>query len=758
MLPDWRKIIRDVSIASHLEEALAILVERVKDSLPVDAFAVYLAGAEPGQYVLKASDTAISESTDRIRSGAQAGLLNLVGERRELIVLNNAPAHPRYAPATETGGQHFDTFLGVPLIHYHQVLGILVAWKQIRGQFDKDEVSFFVTIATHLAKVIYEASNLENFVELLRNESGGDAFIQGVQAATGVAIGTGTLIDPLAHLASVPDHQTEDIEAQEIAFQAAVVAVQAELGASKKSLAGGLPIEVHELFDVYIMMLGSDSLVANTLDRIRAGNWAPGAWRDTVAEHARIFDRMEDPYLRSRGEDIRELGTRVLMQLQPGLEDSRSYPERCILVGDAVSIQDIASVPAGQLVGVVSQQGSAYSHAAVLANALGIPAVVSLSSLPLGLVDGVAMVLDGDEARICLNPSPTLLDTFEQRIRRQQALSRQFMENRDLPAQTVDGVLLPLYANIGLESEIDLARNSEAEGVGLYRTEYQFLLRDIFPLEEEQLQNYRQLLEGFAPKPVAIRTLDVGGDKILPYFPLKEDNPFLGVRGIRFSLAHPEIFMIQLRALLRANAGLENMQIHFPMVAKVSELDEVLELLARAHCELMEEGLATALPKVGVMIEVPSAVFLTGALAARVDTISVGTNDLAQYILAADRTNPRVTTPNDTLHPAVLNAINTIVHDAHAQSTPVSVCGEMAGDPAGALVLLGMGVDALSMGPACFGRVKQVIRTFTLKRARALADQALEKEGEMQVRSLLNDALRGAGIPQHRSSHEDFGT
>jgi phosphotransferase system enzyme I (PtsP) len=268
---------------------------------------------------------------------------------------------------------------------------VLVAWKQVRGQFDKDEVSFFVTIAAQLAKVVYDASNVDVVVELVHNEAGENAYIQGVQAATGVAIGTATLIDPLANLESVPDRQAEDIDAQEVAFRAAVLAVQAELGASSERLTGVVPKEVRELFDVYIMLLGSDSLVADTLARIRAGNWAPGAWRDTISEHARAFDRMEDPYLRARGEDIRELGTRVLVQLQSGLEISRLHPERCILVGDAVSIQDIASVPAGRLAGVVSAEGSAFSHTAVLSNALGIPAVVSLSSLPVGLVEGATI-------------------------------------------------------------------------------------------------------------------------------------------------------------------------------------------------------------------------------------------------------------------------------------------------------------------------------------------------------------------------------
>jgi phosphotransferase system, enzyme I, PtsP len=757
MLADCREIIREASIAANLEEALAIIVGRVKGTLSVDAFALYLTGAEAGQYVLKASDAARPEATGQVCSGAQAGLLGLVGERRELVVLDNATTHPRYAPPAETGEQAFDTFLGVPLIYYNQLLGVLVAWRQVSARFDKEEVSFFVTIAAQLAKVIYEALNVGVVVELVRNGAEANAYIQGVQAATGVAIGTATLIDPLANLESVPDRQAEDIDAQEATFRVAVLAVQAELSANSERLADVLPSEVRELFDVYIMLLGSDSLVADTLARIRDGNWAPGAWRDTISEHARAFDRMEDPYLRSRGEDIRELGTRVLLQLQSGFEVSRPYPERCILVGDAVSIQDIALVPAGRLVGVVSHQGSAFSHTAVLANALGIPAVMSLSSLPVGLVEGTTIVVDGDEARIYVNPSRTLLDAFEQQMDGQKALSAELMKSRDQPAQTVDGVRLPLFANIGLDSDIDLARNCEAEGVGLYRTEYQFLLRDAFPVEEEQYQSYRQLLEGFAPRPVTIRTLDVGGDKILSYFPLEEDNPFLGIRGIRFSLAHPEIFMIQLRALLRANAGLENLQILFPMIAKVSELDEALELLARAHRELMEEGQPTAKPKVGVMIEVPSAVFLTRALAARVDNLSVGTNDLAQYILAADRTNARVTTPNDTLHPAVLNAIDMIIRDAHAQSTPVSVCGEMAGDPAGALVLLGMGVDALSMSPASFGRVKLVIRAFTSKRARALADEALEQEDERQVRGLLNDALEGAGILKHWPRVEDRG-
>ncbi len=754
MLPDCRELVRELGIASTLDEALGSLVRRINDLLPVDACAVYLEDSEAGQYVLKASSSAQPAPIHLARSEPRDGLIGLAGERRELVVLHDTPAHTCRAGTFD--GQRVSTFLGVPLIHHQRTLGVLAAWKMVPGHFDNDEMSFFVTLAPQLAKVIDEAANLAVVGKHLREGAGENAFIQGDRAAAGVAIGTVALVDPVAKLETIPDRPTVDPDSEAADFQAAVLAVQAELSASKARLSDVLPTEVHELFELYSMLLDDDRLVADTLERIRAGHWAPAAWRDTISEYARSFDRIEDPYLRARGADIRDLGMRVLMQLLPRREDPKRYPEHCILVGDAVSVQDIAAVPIHQLAGVVSRHGSTLSHAGVLANAMGVPAVVSLASIPVGLIDGLMVIVDGDEGRIYVNPSRDLLDAFELRIQEQKALSGQLVRYRHLPALTADGVRVHLYANIGLDSDIELASNSATEGVGLYRTEYQFLLRDAFPVEEEQCTIYRSLLERFAPKPVTIRTLDIGGDKVLTYFPLEDDNPFLGVRGIRFSLAHPEIFMIQLRALLRANAGPGNLQVLFPMIAKVSEVDATLDLLARAQRELLEEGQPAAKPRVGVMIEVPSAVFLTRALAERVDYLSIGTNDLSQYILAADRTNAQVTTPYDFLHPAVLHAISTTIRAARISGTPVHVCGEMAGDSAGALMLLGLGAEHLSMSPGAFGRVKRVIRAFTSKRARTLAAGALAQEGERQVLGLLDDALREAGILVRRPPAPDY--
>ena len=455
---------------------------------------------------------------------------------------------------------------------------------------------------------------------------------------------------------------------------------------------------------------------------------------------------MEDPYLSTRAEDIRVIGDHVLIRLQAEVNASRQYPERCILVGDTVSITDIAAVPVERLAGIVCRRGSALSHTAVLARALGIPAVVSLADLPLRRLDGVEVVVDGDHGRLYLRPARTVLAAFQQRVCAAAALSAQLSTLRDLPAETPDGVRVSLYANIGLITDLAPALNSGAAGVGLYRTEFLFLMRNAFPVEDEQYVLYRQMLEFFAPQPVTLRTLDVGGDKILPYFPVQEDNPFLGCRGIRFTLDHPEIFLTQLRAMLRANAGLNNLHVLFPMISRVSEVDEALGLLARAYRELVEDGQVVAKPRVGVMIEVPSAVYLVAALAKRVDFIAVGTNDLTQYLLAVDRNNAEVASLYDSLHPAILSAVRQVIDGAHQQGKPVSVCGEMASDLAGALLLLGMGIDALSVYPASLPRVKWALRRFTQLQARTLLEEALGMEDEGAVHDLLNGALEAAGL------------
>ncbi len=746
MLITLRRIIQEVQTASDLDEALAIIVRRVKEAIPVDACAIYLIEGETDQYVLMAADGLNPSLIGQIRLDRSEGLVGWVGECQELINLQNATAHPRGGAFAETGEAGYHAFLGVPLIDYRQTLGVLVAWRQAEDLFDPQEAAFAVTLAARLAKVIHDDATIRKVTRLLDGEAPGSAFIQGIQGAPGVAIGTLALLDPLADLASIPDRPVPDRAAEEATFKAAVATVQEELRASGECLAADLPSEARALFEVYVMLLGSDSLMANTLQRIRAGNWAPGAWRDTIAERARVFDRMEDPYLRARAEDIRDIGRRVLISLQTEVKASIQYPQRCILVGEAVGITEIVAVPGDRLVGVVSQHGSALSHAAVLARALGIPAVVGLAALPIGRLDGREAVVDGDQARVYLQPSPAVMAAYQLRASEAEALAARLGALRDEPAETPDGVRVPLQVNAGFIAELAPALAHGAEGIGLFRTEFAFMARETFPVEDEQYLLYRTVLESFAPKSVTLRTLDVGGDKSLPYFPMVEDNPFLGCRGIRFTLDHPEIFLIQLRAMVRANAGLNNLRVLFPMIGRVDEVDEALRLLNRAYRELVTEGRAAAKPLVGAMIEVPSAVYLTAALAKRVDFLSVGTNDLTQYLLAVDRNNAAVATPYDSLHPAVLHAVRHVVEEAHRQGKPAGVCGEIAGDPAGVLLLLGMGADTLSMNPTRLARVKGTIRRFTAQQARALLEEALALEDGFAIHRLLVGALEEAGL------------
>jgi phosphotransferase system enzyme I (PtsP) len=741
MLVTLRQIMQQVGVAPTLREALDIAVQQVRKAVQVDACAIYLTDVEHDEYALVASDGLSPHPLEHVRVRPGEGLVGLVGERQELVVETVARFHRGHGLSPDPTQESDGSFLGTPLIHYRKLLGVLVAWKPRGHPYAGDEVTFFLSLGAQLAKAVHDAEALDAVGELLRGNAHPDAFIQGVAAASGLAIGEAMLVEAPPTLESIPDRGVRDVVAEEHAFTAAVAAAQKELRRTGERMSEALPDAVRALFDVQAMLLGDDSLLSDAVERIRAGNWAPGAWRETIARHASVFEQMEDRYLRERAADIREIGQHVLKHLESQAKAARQPPKRCILVGDTLGLAQIAAVPAGCLAGIVTMRGSPLSHTAVLARALGIPAVVSLARLPAARWQGSEMAVDGDEGRLYVQPSPALLRTLERRMQEARARAEQLASLRDLPAQTLDGTRVPLYANIGLPADSAAAAASGAEGIGLYRTEYSFLLGDALPLEEEQLHAYREVLAFFAPMPVTLRTLDVGGDKALSSFPVQEDNPFLGCRGIRFSLDQPELFLMQLRAMLRANAGLNNLQVLFPMIGTVGELDEALGLLARAHRELVAEGMEAARPRVGVMIEVPASVSLTGPFARRVDFFSIGTNDLTQYMLAVDRNNAQVVTPYDGLHPSVLEAIRRVVETAHQHRRPVSVCGELASDPAGALLLLGMGVDSLSMSPALLPAVKRTIRCFSLERARRLADAALGMEDGFAIHRLVNGAL-----------------
>jgi phosphotransferase system enzyme I (PtsP) len=752
MLDTLRRTVQEVTAARDLDQALRIIVQRVKETMAVDVCSVYLCDHDQNQNVLMASEGLNPEAVGNVRMSVHQGLTGLVAEKEEPINLADAPSHPRYAYFPETGEERYHAFLGVPIIHHRHLLGVLVVQQHATEAFDEDSVTFMVTIAAQLAGAIAHAEASGGIDGLREHKEGVMAksvALEGQPGAPGVALGQAVVCYQCISLDAVPDRTIDDdqVEGEIEYFIQAVAAVRSDVQAMLDRMAEVLPPEERALFDAYLLMLEGDGLVGDTIRRIEAGNWASGALRDTIAQHVRAFDAMEDSYLRERAEDIRDLGRRILEKLRPGGGDGpREFPPNTILVGEEVTASMLAEVPLDRLAGVISVRGSRTSHVAILARAMGAAAVMGVTDLPVGRVEGRTLVADGYVGRVYVDPTETILKEFGRLIDEEAQLTKELRDLRELPAITPDNVCIPLYVNSGLLADVTPSRESGAEGIGLYRTEFPFMIRDRFPGEDEQCNIYRQVLEAFVPAPVVLRTLDVGGDKALPYFPILEDNPFLGWRGIRISLDHPDIFMVQLRAMLRASAGMGNMHLLLPMVNSISEVDDALRLVRRAHHELLAAGMSIDMPRIGVMVEVPSLVYQIREVAKRVDFLSVGTNDLTQYLLAVDRNNPRVAELYDALHPAVLRALERVVHDARQENTPVSVCGEMAGDPAASILLLGMGMDSLSMSAANLPRVKWVIRTFTQQRARQLLKEALSFEYTHQVRTYLNDALEDAGL------------
>ena len=679
--------------------------------------------------------------------GGVAGLVGLVGSREEPLNLEHASEHPRYRYFPETGEERYASFLGAPIIHHRRVMGVLVIQQKERRQFDEGEEAFLVTMSAQLAGVIAHAEATGSIRGLGKQGKGiQEARFVGVPGAPGVGIGKAVVVLPPADLDVVPDKTVVNIEAELNLFSAALESVRADIRKLSAKLATQLRPEERALFDVYLMMLDDAALGKEVLKVIRTGQWAQGALRQVVGEYIKRFELMDDAYLRERASDVKDLGRRLLAYLQHVRKQNLVYEDNTILVSEEVTPAMLGEVPAGKLVGLVSVQGSGNSHVAILARAMGVPTVMGVVDLPYSKVDGIDLIVDGYHGDVFTNPTPLLCKQYAEVVEEERQLTQGLDALRELPCETLDGHRMPLWVNTGLLADVARAQQRGAEGVGLYRTEVPFMGKDRFPSEKEQLAIYREQLAAFHPLPVTMRTLDIGGDKALPYFPIKESNPFLGWRGIRVTLDHPEIFLVQTRAMLKASEGLDNLRILLPMISGTHELEEALHLIHRAWGEVRDEGTDVPMPPVGVMIEVPAAVYQIRELARQVDFISVGSNDLTQYLLAVDRNNPRVADLYDFLHPAVLQALRLIVDGAHAEGKPVSICGEMAGDPAAAVLLLAMGFDSLSMNATNLPKVKWLLRQISMGKAREILAQLLTIDNPQVVHSSLNLALRNLGL------------
>lgn len=572
-----------------------------------------------------------------------------------------------------------------------------------------------------------------------------ESVMRGIPSVPGVGIGTAVVIYPTADLDAVPDTPTSSIDQETELLQVAISNTKRDINHFSEVMKSSLPSNVHNLFDVYFKIL--ESLGNEIIQEIKKTKlWAQASLRNVVKRHVQQFEAMEDPYLSERSSDFMDMGRRVLAHLQAQQQTVIHYPPQTVLVGDEISAAALAEVPEGQLVGIVSTTGSSNAHVAIIARALGIPTVMGAQGGSISELANNQIIVDGYFGQVYVSPSSHLLGEFQRLAAEEKQLDETLEDLRDQPAQTPDGHRVNMYVNTGLAGDAGLSLRVGSEGVGLFRTEISFQTRDRFPSEEEQRVVYRQLLKAFAPRPVTMRTLDIGGDKSLPYFPVKEDNPFLGWRGIRITLDHPDVFLMQIRAMLRANSKLNNLRILLPMISGVGELDEALHLIAQAHHEILEENLEITKPLIGAMIEVPSAVYQARDIAKRVDFLSVGSNDLTQYLLAVDRNNPRVASLYDSLHPSVLRALIQTVDGGHSEGKHVSICGEMASDPSAVILLLAMGFDSLSMNSTSLLRMKWVIRNFSMAHARQILSKVLELDNPTLIRFYLERAIDHVGL------------
>ncbi|MFM2332227.1 MAG: hypothetical protein RIQ74_1050 [Pseudomonadota bacterium] len=747
-LDTLRRIVQEINASVSLHDSLDIMVNHVAEAMHVDVCSIYLLDERNKRYVLMASKGLKPEAVGHVSLNVGEGLVGLVGKREEIVNLDNAPKHERFAYLPETGEELFNSFLGVPVMYRRKVMGVLVVQNQEPQDFSEAAESFLVTLCAQLSGVIAHAHAVGN-IDVFRKPTSGSSYktFQGVSGAGGIALGRAIVLYPPADLAAIPDREAEDISDELELLDQAIAAVRLEIQSLDEKMKDSLMSEERALFSVFLRMLDENALPSEIKDHIRTGSWAQGAVRKVIDKHVALFAQMEDDYLRERVSDLKDLGRRILACLQENDSSHRELSPDSILIGEEISTAALVELPVDKIAAIVTSEGAANSHMVIVARALGIPTVVGVTELPITTLDDIEMIVDAYQGRIFVNPPRRLRQRYKEVQKEEEQIAKDLKQYETKDAITPDGVSIPLFVNTGLMIDVVRGVQRGAKGVGLYRSEIPFMLRERFPGEEEQRAIYRQQLSHFANKPVIMRTLDIGADKDLPYFSIEEENSALGWRGLRFTLDHPEIFSAQIRAMLKASIGLNNLHILLPMVTSVSEVEEVLYLLERDWIAVQEEEqVKITKPKLGIMVEVPSVLFQIGEFAELVDFFSVGSNDLTQYLLAVDRNNPHVANVYSHFHPSILRALKRLVEDCHEHQKPVSICGEMAGDPLSAVLLMAMGFNTLSMSSSNILRVRKAICHVPMTDAQKLLDDVLHMNNPLVIKSWLEHYFKTHGL------------
>ncbi|WP_286240806.1 phosphoenolpyruvate--protein phosphotransferase [Neptuniibacter halophilus] len=726
-------------VSNEADPALQVklIVDSVSELFGTDVCSLYLLN-EQRESVLFASHGLKAERPVPLAEGK--GLIGRVITSKHLINVADAAHEEGFELIPGIGEQAFKSFCAVPLVKQGQSVGGLVVQSRRAEALPAESEALLVTLAAQLAWIVPD-------LQQLKGRTAVNLRIPGVRGAPGIAVAEVYVLSSCS-LEQVQPDRCADPDAELQRWRELRLEVAESLSREKAHLSNNISDQSFSgIFDAYQLLLEDPALNRMVEAEISGGADIPTAAKRVFSNFADGFRALDDPYLASRADDLIHLGNKVLSvynSVSLAVADRPQGP--VILYGVDVSVSDIAAFPEGHVVGIICSQGSHLSHTAVLANAIGIPAVLGIGRQH-HLNKGEEVVLDADNACIIQHPTRSLRNEYRRAGKRILQETQALRQLRELPAQTLDGHPVRLMVNSGLTNDIGPGLESGAEGIGLYRTEIPFMTCQAFPTEAEQVQIYSEIIQAFSGRPVCMRVLDIGGDKQLPYFPISDEmNPALGWRGIRFCLDNAHLLLSQIRAMLVA-AGLgQQLHILIPMVSDKQQILAFKQLLADAIRQLQEEGVAVEAPAVGCMIEVPAAISQIPFWADELDFISIGSNDLSQYLLSVDRNNPRVAALYDPVHPAVIHEINRVVAQAQKAGLKISLCGELASEPVAVVLLVGMGLRSLSLGAAYLPKIKKLIRLIDQQRASEVLQQALTRQSAAEVRAVVEQYLQEAGF------------
>lgn len=684
--------------------------------------------------------------TAQLRLGQ--GLVGTIAASARPLSLSDAQKHPAFTYLPETGEEIYLSFLGVPVLRAGRTLGVLVVQNKTKRVYREDEIEALETTAMVIAEMIATGDLAKLARPGIELDMSRPASFDGTPFNEGVGLGHVVLHEPRIVVTNL---FAEDTDAEIVRLERAIGSLRLSIDDMLTRSEIAFEGEHRAVLEAYRMFAHDRGWVRRLEEAIKNGLTAEAAVEKVQSDMRARMMHVTDPYMRERMNDFDDLANRLLRQLlgRGAEEAAASHPRDAIIVARTMGAAELLDYPRERLRGLVLEDGAVTSHVVIVARAMGIPVAGQVKGAVSMAENGDAIIIDGDDGTVHLRPQADVEAAYAEKVRFRARRQELYRSLRDKPSVSKDGVDVTLQMNAGLAVDLPQLAEAGAAGIGLFRTELQFMVASTFPRAEEQERLYRQVLEMAGPKPVTFRTLDIGGDKVLPYFSssTQEENPALGWRAIRLTLDKPGLFRTQVRALLKASGGRE-LRLMLPMVTDVSELRLARAMFDREvrHLSRFAHLLPTTV-KIGAMVEVPALLWQMPELMREVDFISVGSNDLFQFIMAADRGNPLVADRFDPLSAPFLRVLRQIVQAADAAGKPVTLCGELAGRAISAMALIGIGFRSISMAPAAIGPVKAMLVELNVAELSSKLAVALDDSGRPDIRAMLRDHALKRGIP-----------